>query len=128
MHAYDLTDEETLELRDRWAAALRSGDYEQGNGKLRDGNKWCCLGVLGDLLVRDGLVDGDDCWEAGELQERGELPNTTSIPRAYFPRLRWPNDPTTTWPQDILISMNDEGGRTFAEIADAVETLEVVPA
>ena len=32
-----------------WVAALRSGDYEQGIGQLRNENKFCCLGVLCDL-------------------------------------------------------------------------------
>jgi len=42
------------ELKDKWIAALRSGDYIQGRGWLKyqdtDGvNKWCCLGVLADV-------------------------------------------------------------------------------
>lgn len=38
------------ELRDKWVAALRSGDYQQGYDFLRVGDRFCCLGVLGDLL------------------------------------------------------------------------------
>lgn len=43
--------------REEWAAALESGDYEQGDGQLRsddsttrDGYRYCCLGVLQHLL------------------------------------------------------------------------------
>jgi hypothetical protein len=33
-----------------WAAALRSGDYKQGVGKLRTADdRFCCLGVLCNL-------------------------------------------------------------------------------
>ena len=38
-------------LRDRWVAALRSGDYKQGRVYLHnsEGDTWCCLGVLCDV-------------------------------------------------------------------------------
>lgn len=34
----------TLKLK--WIAALRSGAYKQGKGRLRRGDSYCCLGVL----------------------------------------------------------------------------------
>jgi hypothetical protein len=34
------------ELKARWVAALRSGEYEQGRRQLRAGDTYCCLGVL----------------------------------------------------------------------------------
>ena len=38
----------------KWIAALRSGEYKQGNGKLRtEDNKYCCLGVLSDLYNKE---------------------------------------------------------------------------
>jgi hypothetical protein len=38
-------------LKQRWVEALRSGEYEQGAGALRNGDKFCCLGVLCDILT-----------------------------------------------------------------------------
>lgn len=38
------------ELKNKWLDALRSGRYAQGQGKLRAADKFCCLGVLCDLL------------------------------------------------------------------------------
>lgn len=40
-----------------WAAALDSGDYEQGTGVLhnREMNTFCCLGVLCNLAVKNGV-------------------------------------------------------------------------
>jgi hypothetical protein len=34
------------ELKAKWVAALRSGEYRQGKHMLRDGDRYCCLGVL----------------------------------------------------------------------------------
>lgn len=39
------------ELKTKWIAALRSGDYPQGRGSMRpEGGRYCCLAVM-----RDGL-------------------------------------------------------------------------
>jgi hypothetical protein len=44
----------TPELRTRWADALVSGQYTQGQKVLRDAdNCYCCLGVLTDLYLQD---------------------------------------------------------------------------
>lgn len=40
------------EVKAAWLEALRSGRYEQGQRQLRDGPKFCCLGVLCDLHSR----------------------------------------------------------------------------
>lgn len=37
------------EIRQKWIDALRSGDFKQTSGALRDRNKYCCLGVLCEL-------------------------------------------------------------------------------
>jgi hypothetical protein len=37
------------EIKARWVAALRSGEYQQTTGNLRTENGFCCLGVLCDL-------------------------------------------------------------------------------
>lgn len=33
------------EFAEKWIAALRSGEYKQGEGSLFDGDSYCCLGV-----------------------------------------------------------------------------------
>lgn len=35
--------------RDKWVAALESGDYKQGRATLFDGDKHCCLGVKAEI-------------------------------------------------------------------------------
>lgn len=39
----------TPKLKAKWLAALRSGNYTQGQGVLNKDNKMCCLGVLCDV-------------------------------------------------------------------------------
>lgn len=41
------------EIKQQWLAALRSGEYEQGQEQLRSmDDKFCCLGVLCDLHAK----------------------------------------------------------------------------
>src|SRR4051812_47964460 len=55
------------DIAERWAAALEGGDYGQGTGKLTyfdvesDAELNCCLGVLCQLAVADGLPVNVEC-------------------------------------------------------------------
>jgi hypothetical protein len=56
----------------RWADALRSGKYPQSTGSLRNARGWCCLGVLCDVAIDEGLPvvvseSNDDCFADGPL-------------------------------------------------------------
>jgi hypothetical protein len=62
---YPLFDKKALRRdprrRDRvklWIKALRSGKYKQGRSALKEGNKWCCLGVMIDVLEPKGWRNG----------------------------------------------------------------------
>ncbi len=60
------------DIKERWLEALRSGKYEQGKGMLRTGRwdeeyeefvyddeaRFCCLGVLCDVIKNDDDVRG----------------------------------------------------------------------
>lgn len=43
-------------LKTKWVAALRSGEYEQGRSYLNRDGKYCCLGVLCELAVQEGVA------------------------------------------------------------------------
>jgi hypothetical protein len=46
------------DIKAQWTAALRSGEYKQGVGVLRDlDNSFCCLGVLCDLAEKAGVIE-----------------------------------------------------------------------
>lgn len=93
------------ELRSKWIAALRSGDFKQGEGQLRSADriKHCCLGVLcvvaGIPITEDGeRVDTDTGAGYDEIHEiigGGEIAQT-------------------------LYRKNDSGS-SFADIADYIE-------
>lgn len=42
------------EVKAQWVKALRSGEYQQGIGQLREADRFCCLGVLCDLFAKQG--------------------------------------------------------------------------
>ncbi len=41
------------DIKQRWVAALRSGEYLQGRNALRQDGAFCCLGVLCDLHAKE---------------------------------------------------------------------------
>lgn len=47
------------DVKKRWLAALQSGEYEQGVGRLNSNGKFCCLGVLCELAAKEGVVPVD---------------------------------------------------------------------
>lgn len=101
----------TKEFRDRWTAALRSGDHQQGRGHLRPTlGTFCCLGVACDLYdpLRWNYERGTDSWNY--TQHESELPH--DVREAYG---------LTAVQEDELIQLND-GGYSFAEIADKIQT------
>ena len=96
-------------LRDRWIAALRSGEYQQQRvGYLLYGGEWCCLGVLCDIhpeVKREG---------SGGFVYKQEK-STTTLPLLLAEELGLIDY------QSTLISMNDVEGKTFLGIADWIE-------
>src|SRR3990167_9170550 len=64
--------EMNIELRNRlirqWHADLLSGEFQQGQGCLKNDNKYCCLGVLCESAKKIGIPG------AG-IGERGQEPN-----------------------------------------------------
>lgn len=44
------------EVKARWIAALRSGEFPQTRNVLNDEEGFCCLGVLSEIAFRDGLI------------------------------------------------------------------------
>ncbi len=101
----------------RWFAALRSGVYAQGRGQLckgtREGDVFCCLGVLCDL-------------DGGEWEEKGRMlfyQRDMSIPGPEVTkRMFGRSADVDMWALAYveLASMND-GGKSFGVIADKLE-------
>lgn len=51
------------EIKNRWIENLESGEYPKGVGSLREKGRYCCLGVLTDMYIREH----DDLMWMGNL-------------------------------------------------------------
>lgn len=111
------------EIKQRWVAALRSGEYEQGKGFLNSDGKFCCLGVLCDLHSQDHNIP----WTA----------NDNNSVMTYFDNTGLPPEQVVDWAQydhrqngwqishagvkTFLYMLNDETSLSFSSIADIIE-------
>ena len=110
------------EIKEKWLIALRSGNYIQGRQVLRDSdNKFCCLGVLCDIIDKEAWVADDSNRRTPAFTydgNRAVLPihvmEITGIENC-FGQL-----PKNEGPYTSLTNMND-GGKSFEEIADVIE-------
>jgi hypothetical protein len=105
----------TTEQKNAWIAALRSGEYTQGRGRLHsyvDGeDRYCVLGVLANIIDPEG-------WQ----EELGEEDNDPSPGKVW-------GDTLVTLPDGILgtenlmklVSYNDDLDWTFEDMADFIE-------
>lgn len=107
------------EIAKLWVAALRSGEYMQGRGKLRNvHNEFCCLGVLCNLHAQAHS-------EIAARQEdvelyMGELKVLPTKVRNWAGMASCDGDYNRGY--DTLASDNDMGN-TFSRIAQTIETL-----
>lgn len=104
------------EVANLWIAALRSGNYKQGIGVLRDlDNNYCVLGVLSELAVQQKGVNR-------ELDKTSFMYNghRESLPPAVVEWAKMRN-PHGFCPQvnKSLITLNDNG-KSFDELATLI--------
>lgn len=98
------------EIKQKWLEALRSGRYEQGTGRLRSNHgKYCCLGVLEDVVQPEGWLRTGGCWKNRDKCS-GFISHATLYESNIPPKVAY-----------YLMSMNDDSGKTFSEIADWIE-------
>ena len=111
------------DVKNLWVDALRSSEFTQGRGALRTkDNRYCCLGVLCDLYLRQ--TNDDVSWEYhdvflgyGLYGEKAVL--TEKVIKCsgivnYNGKINVNNVETS------LVSLNDKGC-SFNEIADLIE-------
>lgn len=104
-------------IKEKWAIALESGDYVQGNSELRmsfspDNDEenvethHCCLGVLADIVDPEG-------WSGDLWHNDGVEFNLSNLDRVGLsPEL-----------QTVFITLNDDVGLDFEQIAQVVREL-----
>lgn len=102
------------EDRRRWIEALRSGEYTQTRGALKTDFGYCCLGVACNTIHPNG-------WEkAGGRYQFSYLGITASV---YLPKPLRDKLNLSLIEEGKLSHMNDEGGASFQQIADYLESL-----
>jgi hypothetical protein len=94
------------ELKAKWVKALRSGEFKQGKGCLKEGERYCCLGVLARVAGLQ-ITEGEGIKGAKGYTPLAEL--VTGAPTEDCEIL------TRLW------RMNDTLGKSFPEIADYIE-------
>lgn len=120
------------EIKAQWVQALRSGEYQQGRGRLvRQGydNSWreyCCLGVLCELAIKEGVVEQDVNPVLGIVGYRA--PGSSIVVSTYLPEAvrQWADidklDPVVDG--QTLSDRNDgthDHAADFDEIANLIE-------
>lgn len=140
------------EVMREWVRQLRSGERTQGKDRLRTGDSFCCLGVLCEIAVEQGVIPPPTvnmekfARRVGDTIEIAELPAYEFAPAVPIDSLSWwykampPLDvlnwagisrqKCATTPGDLtvdrLAEMNDDG-ISFAEIADVIEATWIEP-
>ena len=113
------------DIKQLWIDALRSGEYEQGQYALKHHDTYCCLGVLCDLAVKEGICK--------EREVEGSSDHLFGVPGDYDPAIlpivvrKWagleygdPDVKTEEGDATTLSEMNDQS-YSFSEIADAID-------
>ncbi len=114
----------------KWLTALRSGEYDQATGKLRELNDngdvvgYCCLGVACEISGL-GTWEGEDYLVNGVMDPEvvGLLPVAVREWLGFDtsnPALDVPEDEDET-AYSSATEANDDYGLSFGEIADAIE-------
>lgn len=109
------------EVKEKWVAALRSGEYKQGQGKLRPSTEeYCCLGVLCDIYSKEtktGLWNRDEFFVNDSSAT--DLPPKDVDKWAY---INLEEDKTFLYEtsKGYLPELNDDG-LSFTDIADLIE-------
>lgn len=111
------------EIKKRWLEALRSGKFKQGRGQLRDSrDQLCCLGVLCELAVQDGVIPEAQLDEGFYKYMSEGLAHYLYPPQSVADWAGLPQtNPRAVSTNQALSVLNDGRHYTFAHIADIIE-------
>jgi hypothetical protein len=113
-----------------WIAALRSKKYTQTKQYLHDKDGFCCLGVACELAIADGVPltqrlfdDGGTFYiDRGVIDYGGTI---SSLPSEVKDWLGIDSDLGNYQDfvaEDTCLAWKNDGGKTFEEIADIIES------
>lgn len=117
------------EIKQKWVAALRSGEYEQGTEFLNRDDTFCCLGVLCDVIAKE---NENIFWADGDITDGTE--NEGEVLPVFIQKIAGLNkkEPYIKYKDGFtrLTALNDgfadgsfrgEEMFTFDELADLIE-------
>jgi hypothetical protein len=129
------TKEQVDQFLDDWVAALRSGEYLQAKGVLRDTftSGYCCLGVAADVAGVSCKQQGSDYWYyfPSKLAFDGIRRSKSTLVgdmfraiAAHYPKLL--DGDSYPLGEDefggfLLTELNDDHELNFSQIADVIE-------
>ena len=108
-------------IKQQWINALRSGEYSQGAGHLRNLDGFCCLGVLCDIYSKETGTQWEPDFNGRFSLFYGEsnyLPEVVKEWAGLDRQNPWVN--TSEGAITELAYLNDNG-TTFSEIAQMIE-------
>ena len=110
------------DIANQWCAALRSGEYNQGQSALNNvtNNTYCCLGVLCELYIKGGgKLTTDLHHEDKQFRTYGGRTGLPPIAVQKWAGMQTANGMYNT-PDDNLVNHNDDG-LSFDKIANIIE-------
>lgn len=100
------------DVKKLWTAALRSGEYRQTTGVLKaPSGGYCCLGVLLSTM------EGESCF-SGNVQDGYEAFGRIGC----LPQEQAQNYGIDANTESKLVELNDDDGKSFAQIADWIDS------
>lgn len=128
------------EIRTEWTRRLRSGDIPQCEGALARGESRCCLGVLMDMAVEDGVaekIDDDpardplyqDLTSGGDIRDASRSVLTQAVKEwaglkddTGSVMLRAVDTQRLNFETHTALTVLNDAGVTFVDIADVIDT------
>jgi hypothetical protein len=111
---------------DKWVKALRSEKYKQTDQMLRDGDKFCCLGVACDIFKDEAAGEWQD--DVFVNKDNPEDESACVLPPFMYRFLGISDSGNLTsngaYPLDSLAGINDAGA-SFDVIANSIENRHV---
>lgn len=101
-----------------WVEALRSKKYKQGTHTLRNKNKYCCLGVLCDLYLKQKGLTWDKQFDSYYCFD-----HSVSLPKHIQEWAGLDSDDPKVIEATTLVDCNDDLGLSFNTIAGLIEDL-----
>ena len=112
-------------FKQQWLVALRSGDYTQTKDALRDARGFCCLGVACDIHNPSQWDEPNESGSRAAASGDYGFPGFDDIPLEVLVVLRqleYIQDGITMGNSLMRrLSMLNDDGKSFAEIADWIE-------